>query len=275
MNDWITQLKSNSQVYLTTIEPMIDWLCAGQSPTVLDAGCGHGEPALLFATRGCQVDAVDANAAVLEAALKLIRQIPFPGQVRLRRGDMAQLPDVDDTFDLVWSSAALHHAVDKVAAVHELRRVLRPGGQLAIREGGLPLQFLPLDIGLGEPGLQARLQVADNRWFTAMMRATMPEERPYPYGWLQLLHDASFVNIQANTFMLDVVPPFTPAQAEFITNHLQRGLERDHGPYGPLLNETDRDTVQQLLDPNSRHYVLSRQDLHLRYGLCLYVGEKA
>jgi SAM-dependent methyltransferase len=273
MDNWVACLDFYSQVDFSILEPMIGWLCAGQSLTVLDAGCGGGEPALLFAVQGCRVVGVEVDGATVGAARQLISQTPYAEQITLRQDDMAQLPDADHTFDLVWSSAALHHVADKVRAVHELRRVLKLGGRLAIREGGLPLQCLPFDMGLGEPGLQDRLRVADNRWFVAMTRATLPEERPYPYGWPQLLHDTGFVNIQARTFTMDAVPPFTPAQAEFVTYHLQRTLERDRGPYGPLLDEADRQVAQQLLDPSNPHYVLARHDLHLRYGLCIYVGD--
>ncbi len=275
MNHWVTQLNSNSQVYLSVIEPMIDWLCAEQALQVLDAGCGRGEPALLFASRGCRVTGVDKDATMLESALHLVSQVPFSGEIKLAQGDLAQLADEDDSFDLVWTSAALHHVADKVATVKELSRVLKLGGRLAIREGGLPLQFLPFDIGLTAPGLQDRLHVADNQWFVSMTQATLPEERPYPFGWSQLLRGAGFVNIQARTFLMEALPPFTAAQAEFITYHLWRTYERDRGQYGPLLNEADCLAVQQLLDSSSPHYILARDDLHLRYGLCVYVGEKS
>ncbi|MEM7801775.1 MAG: class I SAM-dependent methyltransferase, partial [Chloroflexota bacterium] len=76
MSDWVTQFSANTQVYFAVLEPMIDWLCAGQSPMVLDAGCGRCEPALLFADRGCQVVGVDVNAVDLEAANQLINQTP-------------------------------------------------------------------------------------------------------------------------------------------------------------------------------------------------------
>lgn len=273
--DWVTQLSANTQVYFDVLEPMIDWLCAGQSPSVLDAGCGRGEPALLFAAQGCQVVGVDVNAVSLKHAADLISHTPYAKKIELRQADMTHLPDVDNTYDLVWANWALHHVADKAAAVEELKRVLKPGGRLAIREGGLPLQCLPFDIGLGQPGLQDRLRGADQRWFAAMTKATMPDERPYPYGWSQLLHDAGFEQIEARTFTTDALSPFAPAQAAFVTSHLERSLERDRGPYGPLLKREDRRTVINLLDPASPHYILARRDLHLRFGLGVYVGEKS
>lgn len=55
-------------------------------------------------------------------------------------GDFHQLHFPDGHFDFVVGSAVLHHAVDLVRVLRELKRVLRPGGQLvAIREPVWPL----------------------------------------------------------------------------------------------------------------------------------------
>ena len=61
---------------------------------------------------------------------------------------------------------------------------------------------------------------------------------------------------------------------EFALHYLQRTLERDGGVYGPILSPADRDTLHERLDPMGDHYVLHRRDLHLRYGLSIYVGKK-
>ena len=52
--------------------------------------------------------------------------------VETRVGDAEQLPYEDDTFDLVAGHAFLHHVPDPQAALTEIRRVLRPGGELFI-----------------------------------------------------------------------------------------------------------------------------------------------
>jgi hypothetical protein len=99
--------------------------------------------------------------------------------------------------------------------VRELQRVLMSGNRLAIRAGGLPLYSLPYDFGLGEPRLEHCLRDAENRWFAAMTRDTLPDEVYYPFSGSHLM-DADFTDIKARTFTLDLLPPFDKAQAEFI-----------------------------------------------------------
>lgn len=263
------------QVERGIIVPMIAWLCEETPRRVLDAGCGSGETALFFAAHGCDVFGMDSDPEAIQDAQAFAEVRGFSGQVQFRQGNIYQLPVPDDTFDLVWSSSALHHIGDKLTAVRELTRVLKAGGRLAIREGGMPLQMLPYDIGLGEPGLQDRLTVANTQWFTAMLCSTLPQAVPYPYGWLQLLRDVGLRELQARTFMQDFSSPLNEAQSEWVRFHLQRVLDRDRGAYGPLLNAQDRAVVEQLLDPQSPRYVLHRTDLHVRYGLSVYTGRKA
>jgi SAM-dependent methyltransferase len=275
MHAYLQALDFYDRVEYPLIRDMITWLCGDDKLDVLDAGCGEGMPTLVFAEQGCSVAGIDTDEASLSRARELLAKTPFAAPVTLQEGNLLHLPFADTTFDLVWASSVLHHIVDKLAGVRELQRVLKPGGRLAIREGGLPFYSLPYDFGLGEPGLEHRLRDADNRWFAAMTRDTLPDEVDYPFGWSQLLIDASFTHITARTFTLDLLPPFDDAQAQFILFRFRRVLERDQGQYGPFLSKQDRDTLRQLLDPESVFFILKRRDLHVRYGLSVYLGTRS
>jgi SAM-dependent methyltransferase len=48
--------------------------------------------------------------------------------VELRRGDACQMPCADNSFDMVYCRAVLHHLDDPAAALMEMRRVLKPAG---------------------------------------------------------------------------------------------------------------------------------------------------
>lgn len=91
----------------------------------LDAGCGKGRFARVLKEQFPEVRIVgfDLSLAMLRRA---------PAGMAACCGTMTQLPFADATFDCVYATESLEHAVDIEQAVGELCRVLRPGGRLAI-----------------------------------------------------------------------------------------------------------------------------------------------
>jgi SAM-dependent methyltransferase len=93
---------------------------------ILDAGCGTGGTTRVLSPRG-RVIGIDFSSE----ALRLARQRGLP---RLVRASVNELPFRSERFDLVTCFDVLYHLnVDDVAALAELRRVLRPGGVLHVR----------------------------------------------------------------------------------------------------------------------------------------------
>lgn len=99
---------------------------AGITGRVLEVGCGGG--AMLRAIRrhrpDLQVDGLDLS----KSALRNARQ--RPGQVRYLAGDAHQLPVASESYDAVVVLDVLEHLPDPQAALHEVQRVLKPGGVL-------------------------------------------------------------------------------------------------------------------------------------------------
>jgi ubiquinone/menaquinone biosynthesis C-methylase UbiE len=107
---------------------------------VLDLGCGTGTFLLLTKKQHCDADLVglDADARVLTHARRKLVEANL--NVTLDQGLATQLPYPDNYFDRVFSSLLLHHLCreDKRRAMAEVRRVLRPGGQIDIADFGKP-----------------------------------------------------------------------------------------------------------------------------------------
>jgi SAM-dependent methyltransferase len=102
---------------------------------VLDAGGGLGGPARILASRfGCAVSVVDLTQRYCEIGELLTRFTHLEDRVDFRQGDMLALPFESETFDLVWTQHASMNIADKPRLYAELRRVLRPGGRLAVHE---------------------------------------------------------------------------------------------------------------------------------------------
>jgi len=100
---------------------------------LLDAGCGAGHTALIFAPHVAQVVAVDLSHAMLGQVEKLAQERGLDN-IQVQRGDVEKLDFADDSFDIVASRYSAHHWPDPQQALHEFRRVLRPGGQLILSD---------------------------------------------------------------------------------------------------------------------------------------------
>jgi ubiquinone/menaquinone biosynthesis C-methylase UbiE len=97
--------------------------------TVVDIGAGTGAFATAFSDWfGVSVVAVEPSAAMRD-------RIPRRPAIDVLEGDASALPLADASADAAWLSLVLHHIPDLEAAAHEIRRVLRPGAPVLIRQG--------------------------------------------------------------------------------------------------------------------------------------------
>jgi ubiquinone/menaquinone biosynthesis C-methylase UbiE len=99
---------------------------------VLDVACGTGIVARLAAERmrSGQVAGLDINAGMLAVARSLP---PGPGpEIQWHEGSVLGMPFPEGSFDLCLCQLGLQFFSDRTAALREMRRVLRPGGRLAL-----------------------------------------------------------------------------------------------------------------------------------------------
>lgn len=103
---------------------------------LLDVGCGPGTITLDLAARVApgRTVGVDRHAGVVSQAQSLLASRAISG-VEFRTADAYGLEFEDESFDVVHAHQLLQHLTDPVAAVREMRRVLRAGGLLAVRDG--------------------------------------------------------------------------------------------------------------------------------------------
>jgi SAM-dependent methyltransferase len=102
---------------------LVDDLCAGSTPSVLDVGCGTGIASRLFAARGCAVLGVEPDARM--AAVAQDRGTP------VEVGPFEAWDAGDRRFDLVISAQAWHW-VEPFAGARHAAAVLEPGGAIGL-----------------------------------------------------------------------------------------------------------------------------------------------
>jgi SAM-dependent methyltransferase len=274
---WLTNLETSARFDAPWVADAVAWLIdtsgrregSARPRRVLDVGCGAGGAACAFARAlGPGVVAgLDRDPRLLAIARRRATDAGLAGQILgwLSAGVDA-LPVAAASADLVWASGVVHHLPDQQAAIGTLAALLRPGGRLALVEGGLPLRCLPFDIGLGRAGLEARLDGARSRWF-----ADMREELggpPLPYGWPEALRRAGLADVRARSFLAEVAPPFDDLGRQVAERHLSSALSE----LGDRLAPDDRDTIARLLDPDDAAYIGRRDDLMITAVRTLNVG---
>ena len=100
---------------------------------VLDAGTGIGGTArLIAAERGARVTAVDLTPEYCEVATWLNDSVGLGDSIEVRIADVTELPFDDASFDVVVSQHVQMNIADKHRLYAETRRVLAPGGRLAL-----------------------------------------------------------------------------------------------------------------------------------------------
>lgn len=93
---------------------------------ILDVCCGPGMIAAAASERGALAQGIDFSATVIEIAISNV-----PG-TEFHLGDAQSLPFADNSFDAVVCGFGIIHVPDPGKALSEMRRVLKPGGRVAV-----------------------------------------------------------------------------------------------------------------------------------------------
>ncbi len=289
--EWAGHLRASAEGDAAWNRTVASGLVRAGDKVAVDVGCGGGGMAKALAEAmpaGSTVVAIDADPGVLEQARE-----HTGGAVRCELASMDDGAEplrkaIDAPADLIWASASVHHAGDQQAAVDALASLLAPGGRLALAEGGLPARSLPWDLGVGEPGLELRLDLAQDRWFKAM-RESLPGSVPMPYGWTDALTRAGLTDVTTRSILSESPAPLSPEQRDelitkfqFRVDRLKADAEPTHGHghgHGHVVSaETDWLTAEdlavweQLLDPEGEHYLGRRTDLAVLSVRSVHIG---
>ncbi|GHG30473.1 MULTISPECIES: class I SAM-dependent methyltransferase [Streptomyces] len=225
---------------------------------LLDVGSGPGviTTVLAEAFPYAEAVAVDGTPELLERARARAEAQGLAARVSTLRAELPEETGSLGEADLLWAGNSLHHIGDQGAALADFAKLLRPGGLIALVEGGLAPRHLPRDIGMGRPGLEARFDAEHAHWF-ARMRAELPGAVSEPDDWRALFTAAGLTPAGTRTFLVDVPAPVPQVVRELAVSHFGRLREG----LGEHLDAEDRTTLDRLLDPADPHSLHHRTDL--------------
>ncbi len=199
-----------------TVSESAGFLLSHLSPgmAVLDVGCGPGSitVGLGAVVSPGRVTGIDKQPLQVEAARARARQLTVTN-VTFEVADAYDLPFRDASFDAVFAHAVLMHLGEPVRALREMRRVLRPGGVLGVR-----------DPDLGGSGFLVPMTDVLQQWRAVGARVRAHNNaNPFPAReHRRLLLEAGFERTEASASVVCAGSPSeTAAQAEWFRDQFQ------------------------------------------------------
>jgi ubiquinone/menaquinone biosynthesis C-methylase UbiE len=110
--------------------PLLVPFASANGKSVLEIGTGNGADGVMFALNGAVYTGVDITEAALDATRRHFEVMGLRGTFQKENAEKLSFPD--NHFDIVYSHGVLHHTPNPQAAINEVYRALKPGGQAII-----------------------------------------------------------------------------------------------------------------------------------------------
>lgn len=217
------QYATNARYVAELGSPVLDLLAAQPGEKILDLGCGDGVLTAEMKELGSDVVGIDASAAMVEATQKL----GITAQV-MSGESLAFKPD---SFDAVFTNAALHWMKRAEAVVEGVYGILKPGGRFVGEFGGygnvatietaiaaaLATRHIHVESPWFFPRPDEYRQMLEVNGFTVTSMALIPRPTPLPGdvgGWLETFaqpYTAPLPPSERSNFIASVVESLRPS----------------------------------------------------------------
>lgn len=235
---------------------------------VLDAGCGRGNFLPLIAEAVgptgmiAALDLAPENVAVVEQS-RVVWQLPT--SVTAHIGSVTALPFPDAYFDAVWCANTMEYLTDAdfPTALRECRRVVRPGGLVAVKDAAFAHNvFAPAD-----PALFWRMvAAADAHSDVVHGHVRSPQTR----RWLEA---AGLIEVWQRTTLVERWAPLRPIERDYIGGYLSIAAALVAELAAALaLQEEDRAFWGRHREASAPGHVADQPDFYWCEGYIIAVG---
>lgn len=251
--EYAALLAARHTAHESELRGVLQELFGGFEGAILDVACGDGFYTSLIsqiAGSNASVTAIDLSSDFLVwAASAAPRGNSSSGNdnIVFVAADAERLPFADESFDAVWCAQSLISLPEPIAALREMRRVVRCGGMVALLENDrLHEMQLPFS-----PELELELRQAERR----VEDSEDSDDKAFAGRRLEdLLLQAGLAVKQRKTLSIDRQAPLSSADEAFIQTYLHALLERTQG----LMDPRFWDELKRLSTPGTADYLPSR-----------------
>lgn len=217
---------------------------------ILDVGGGAGwlwESVARELPQGIHLTTTDLSAGMVAEAVPRARATGAYRNVDGRVCDACALPFADATFDVVTSTYALYHVPEPERPLAEMRRVLRPGGTMALMTNGDGHLRQIEDARVAVFGESARYEI--NRTFTPAMALAALADHFDRVTWTRYDDELHVTDVDDAVAFMTSSPPATDATADQVdalraivddTMHANGGVFRVDKHTGVVVAEVKR-----------------------------------
>lgn len=187
---------------------MLKHLPNRESINALDLATGTGDVALTLVTdkRVKKITGLDLSKGMIEIGREKVKKKGLEKKINLMIGDAVNIPSADSTFDLTTISFGIRNFSDAQKSLHDIQRVLKPGGRLMVMEFSIPKNFFFRNVYFFYfrhllPFI-GNIVSKHKDAYTYLNKSV--EDFPYGEAFLQLMKNANFKNTKAITLTFGI-----------------------------------------------------------------------
>lgn len=263
------QLDGHFLMCQTEYEAMVRAVGILQGWHVLDAGCGSGVflPLLseLVGPTG-KITAIDVAPENRQTTQQLVDTLQLDADIAIKAGDVTNLPFADNSFDAIWCANVSQYLTDEqfATALREMRRVVKPGGLVAVKE----FDVTTLQFSSDNPKLILRLIGEQKEYGPAHIQELGCLRPPSFHTWFQ---KAGFQDVWLRNFVTECQPPLSGETTAYLKNAYQWFADKAETAN---ISVSDLEIWREIGDVDAKDHILNRPDFYHRESHILAVGKK-
>lgn len=231
--------------------------------SVLDAGSGSGSfiPILskLIGSEGI-IYAIDLAPENIEVVQARIENNEFACEVKTQKGNVTLLPFANNTFDAIWCANVFQYLTvnEMTKALGEFKRVVRPGGLIAIKELDLTASHVvpdPITYWHIIEKTRSSIQIQ-----SALNTIKLPS----------LMTKSGLKFLSHKTFLVERYHPLKLSDLPYLN-----AISQSFGISASKLHLTEQELmiVKRLSEPNSPEYYLNSPDFYWREAFAILISK--